>query len=177
MTMQNIAAAMQRTESVLRRRPAIAIQEDAPATARWQGGLRVVSSHANGTSVSTDLSTGLGGTGDQVSPGWLMRAGLASCAAASIVLGAAAAGIEIASLEVVARSRSDTRGLLGMTGEDGLPIEPSPCEIQLFVRIAAHGISDDRQRTLVEESLRRSAVPRALQCEMPLELSIEIEAA
>jgi uncharacterized OsmC-like protein len=177
MTMQDIAAAMQCVESALHRHPAFAMQDDAPATARWHGGMRVVSSHANGKSVATDLGTDLGGTGDQVSPAWLMRAGLASCAATSIVMSAAAAGIDLATLEVIARSRSDARGLLGMTGDDGAAINPAPSQMQLVVRIGARGVSGEKLRSLVEESQRRSPVPRALQCAMPIELSIEIEAA
>ena len=177
MSMQHIAAAMHRVESALRRRPGTAIQPDAPATARWQGGMRVVSGHPNGTSLSTDLSANLGGTGDQVSPGWLMRAGLASCAASSIVMGAAAAGIVLAVLEVVARSRSDTRGLLGMLDADGAPVNAAPCELELIVRIGAPGVSEERLRALVEESLRRSPVPCAIQGVVPIDLSIEFEAA
>src|SRR5580658_4969115 len=39
MTTEDIAAAMQRVESVLKRRPATGIHDDPPATARWQTGL------------------------------------------------------------------------------------------------------------------------------------------
>ena len=92
MASQDIAAAMQRVESVLRRRPEVGLHDDAPATARWQSGTRVVSSHANGTQIVTDMPTELGGSGDQVTPGWLLRAGLASCLATRIAMAAAAAG-------------------------------------------------------------------------------------
>ena len=68
----------------------------------------------------------LGGTGDRVTPGWLFRAGLASCATTSIVLTAAAEGIELATLEVWVGSRSDARGLLGMTDDAGSPCSPAP---------------------------------------------------
>ena len=103
--MQNIAAAMQRVESVLHRRPQAALHDDAPATARWQSGTRVVASHADGTQLVTDMPSELGGSGNQVTPGWLFRAGLASCAATRIAMGAAAAGIELTMLEVRASSR------------------------------------------------------------------------
>jgi len=59
---------------------------DRPATARWERGTRVVASHANGAQMATDMPNELGGTGDGVTPGWLFRAGLASCAATSIAL-------------------------------------------------------------------------------------------
>jgi len=81
MASQEIAAAMQRVESVLTRRPEVGLRGDAPATARWESGTRVASSHANGTQLLTDMPTELGGSGDQISPGWLFRAGLASCLA------------------------------------------------------------------------------------------------
>ena len=38
---EEIAAAVQRVESVLRRRPEAGIQDDAPASARWDGGLKI----------------------------------------------------------------------------------------------------------------------------------------
>ena len=78
MTKEDIAAAVQRVESVLQRRPATGIHDDAPATARWQSGLRVIACHANGTQVLTDMPSELGGSGDKITPGWLFRAGLAS---------------------------------------------------------------------------------------------------
>ena len=71
------------------------MHDDAPATARWRGGTRVVTSHANGIEIPTDMPGELGGSGDRVTPGWLFRAGLASCAATRIAMGAAAEGIEL----------------------------------------------------------------------------------
>src|ERR1035438_7478809 len=87
MATKDIAAAVQRVESVLKRRPAAGIHDDAPATCRWQTGMRVVASHVNGTQMLTDMPTEFGGSGDQVTPGWLFRAGLASCCASGIAMG------------------------------------------------------------------------------------------
>jgi uncharacterized OsmC-like protein len=176
MAVQEIATAMQRVESVLRRRPAAGIHDDASATARWQGGLSVMSSHENGTSVLTDMAVEIGGSGDKVSPGWLLRAGVASCIATRIAMGAAAEGIELTDLEVVAVSRSDTRGLLGMEDEDGDPVSPAPREVQLQVRVAAPTVAPDRLRRLVEHSHRCSPVSVALQGIVPVTLHVDIEA-
>jgi uncharacterized OsmC-like protein len=176
MTLQTIAAAMQRVEDVLGRKPGMAIQDDASATSRWHGGLRFVSHHPRGIEVATDLGPELGGSGGEVSPGWLMRAGLAACAATSIVLSAAAAGIELTRLEVVARSRSDTRGILGMPGIDGAPVDPAPCALELHVRIAARGATQPRLLALVDESQRRSPVPCALRQPVPIALHVDVEA-
>jgi uncharacterized OsmC-like protein len=177
MTTQDIALALQRAEKVFRRRPATGMHEDATAAARWQGGTRVVSSHVNGTHVATDMPAELGGSGDKVSPGWLFRAGVASCAATSIVMTAAVEQIELASLEVIANSRSDARGLLGMTGDDGKPVPPGPSGLQLQVRISAEGVEPARLRDLVEEGFRRSPIPNAVLNAVPMALRIDVDAA
>ena len=177
MATKDIAAAVERVQSVFKRRPAAGIHDDAPATARWQNGLRIVASHANGTQVLTDMPTELGGNGDQVTPGWLLRAGLASCCATRIALGAAAAGLELAMLEVSASSRSDTRGLFGMADVSGEPIGAGPRDVRLLVRISAPGISEERLRTLVEDSDRCSPVAAALRNAVPVVLQIETDGA
>jgi uncharacterized OsmC-like protein len=175
MAAQNLAAALQRVETVLLRRPETGLHDDAPATARWEGGTRVIASHANGAQVLTDMPAELGGTGDQVTPGWLFRAGLASCAATCIVMVAAREGIELTLLELRASSRSDTRGLLGMAGADGQPVPATPGDMQLLVRIAATGVPPARLRALVEQGIRFSAVPSAVREAVPLALHIEVE--
>jgi len=174
MSAQYVADALERVEVVLRRRPDMGLHDDAPATARWQGSTRIVTRHDNGLEFTTDMPGELGGTGDQVTPGWLMRAGLAACTATRIAMGAAAAGIELTRLELRASSRSDTRGMLGMTESDGTRISAGPQDVQLHVTIAADGVPAERLRELVEESHRCSPVPCALQEETPVGLHIEI---
>ena len=105
MAEQDVATALQRVQAVLRRQPEIGLHDDAPAAARWEGGTRVVTTHANGTEISSDMPGELGGSGDRITPGWLMRAGFASCTATCIAMSAAAQGIELESLEVQASSR------------------------------------------------------------------------
>jgi len=175
MTMQDLATAMQRVEAVLQRRPEVGLHDDAPAAARWEGGTRILASHANGTQLSTDMPGELGGTGDRVTPGWLFRAGLASCSATSIVMAAAAEGIALTALEVRASSRSDTRGLLGVPDVDGSPVNAGPRDLQLQVRIAAEGVSPERLRAVVENGMRRSPVPNVLPNATPLALQIDVD--
>jgi uncharacterized OsmC-like protein len=176
MSLDDIAVAMRRAEGVLAARP-VKQHPDAEATAVWHGGTRVVSSHSNGATVATDMSVALGGTGDQVSPGWLFRAGLASCAATCIVMTAAARGVGLTKLEVVAASTSDARGLLGMKGEDGTVVYPGPSDVELRVTIAARGASEDQLRALVEDSQRVSPIPNAVERATPVALSIAVEPA
>lgn len=176
MTFQEISAAMDRLVSILRRRPEFGLQDDIPATARWERGLRVVSRHENGTQLVTDMPAELGGDGGQLTPGWLMRGGLASCAATRIAMAAAAEQIDLAMLEVTAHSRSDARGLFGMADAEGASVSAGPRDVELTVRIAAPGTAPERLRALVEESHRYSPVSNAFCQSVPVSLRIDIDA-
>lgn len=175
MTLRAISAAMDRLTTILQRRPDFGLHDDAQATARWEGGLRIVSRHENGTQLLTDMPAEFGGGGTQVTPGWLMRAGLASCTATRIAMAAAAEQIELAMLEVSANSHSDTRGLFGMANADGVTVAAGPRDMALSVRISATGVAPDRLRTLVEESYRCSPVSDALCRAVPVSLRIDID--
>ena len=163
MDMQAVADALARLQRVLKRRPGAGVSADAPAHARWHGAaspLRVVCRHPNGREVCTDLSPELGGGGGEVSPGWLHRAGLASCATTSIVLLAATEGVTLKSLEVVAASRSDSAGLIGLPDpSSGRPVDPAPFEQRLVVRLRADSATPDQLRALVQRALERSPLP------------------
>ena len=161
---------------MLLRRPNTGLHDVAPVSANWHGGTRVVASHENGTQVTTDMPGDLGGSGDRVSPGWLFRASLASCAATSIVLTAAMEEIELESLEVSVSSRSDTRGLLGIAEADGRLVPPGPNALQLQVRVSAPGVAPARLRAVVEEGCRRAPIPSAVVNAVPMALHIDVGA-
>lgn len=174
MSLEGVGEAMKRVRTVLERRPDMGPHDDAPATARWQQGTRIVASHANGTSMQTDMPTELGGSGDRVSPGWMFRAGVASCYATMIAMNAAERGIDLTELEVKVSSRSDTRGLLAMAGDAGEVVSPGPFDVQFHVRIKASNADDARLRELVEESRACSPVPTALQRATPSTTRVEV---
>lgn len=174
MAAKDIAAALQRMESVLRRRPEAGLHDDEPAVARWDGGARVVTSHENGTQLLTDLPAELGGGGDQVAPSWLLRAGVASCTDTRIAMAAATEGIELQTLEVLASSVSGARGLVALADAEGEPVRAGPRDVQLLVRISAHGVSPQRLRALVEDGYRCSPVSSAIRDAVPVALRIEL---
>lgn len=174
MAVLDIATAWRRMESVLRRRPEFGLQDDAAATARWDAGTRVSCSHANGHSVLTDMPAELGGSGDQVSPGWLVRAGLASCAATGIAMVAATKGIALTALEVVVSSRSDARGFLGLVDTNGVVVDAGPQDLRMLVRIASCQATAEVLRALVHESQRNSPVTSSMQNAVPVDLQIDI---
>jgi uncharacterized OsmC-like protein len=174
MTTEGIAKAMQRVRAVLTRRPEAGIHVDEPAVARWDQGMRIIIGEANGTQVTTDMPVEIGGGGTGVTPGWLLRAGLASCLATRIVMEAAAAGISITRLEVSAGGSSDVRGLLGMADEDGVPITPAPRDLRLQVRMSAPNVAPEPIKTLVEQSVRCSPVSAALARGVAVELTVDL---
>lgn len=176
MELTEVAQAMQRVEAVFRRHPSVALMVDPAATARWGGRTRVTTTHASGVNVVTDMPAEIGGTGDQVSPGWLLRAALASCATTRIAMAAAAEGVELTSLEVEVSSRSDARGLLGMPDEEGRLVFAGPKDVTLQVRIAAKGRSPAQLRALVEGCECASPVSEALRQAVPLVYGVEVDA-
>ncbi len=177
MTAATIANAVQRVRAVFARRPEAAMHADEPAIARWEQGLRVVSRHANGAHIVTDMPRELGGQGADVTPGWLLRAALASCLATRIAMEAAMREIVITRLEVVAASESDARGLFGMTDNAGEPIPPGPRGVQVRVRVAALNIAMESLRTMIEDSSRCSPVRFAVERSVPVSLHIDIDPA
>jgi len=174
MATQDLAAALQRTERVLRRRPSAGLHDDVAGVARWDGGARVVASHANGQQIATDMPRELGGEGLEVTPGWLVRAGLATCSATSIAMAAAAEDIELDELEVRASSRSDVRGLFGMTDANGAPVYPGLTDVQIHVRITARGVAPERLRALAEKGGRNTPMLSSLQQAVPVAIKIEV---
>jgi uncharacterized OsmC-like protein len=177
MALQTVAAAIERTRKTLARRPRLGMSADAPAVACWEHDLRVVTSHPRGARFASDMPCTLGGGGDEVTPGWLFRAGLAACTATSIAMIAAAEGVELAMLELRANSASDGRGVLGMSDGNGMPVGAGFATLGLDVRIAAPGVPAERLRALVVEGARRSPVYATLARAAPPVLTVDVEEA
>ena len=177
MSLQTIDTAVKRVKSALQRRPELGVHDDTPATATWVSGARVTAGNAKGVHVTTDMPLEMGGLGEHVTPGWLFRAGLGTCAATSITLAAATQGIELAALSVEVASRSDVRGLLGMAEPDAQPVYAGPFDVELRVTIAAVDASPDVLRALVAACLRHSPVPSALTSPTPFALQVNVEPA
>lgn len=175
MTEERIAAAMDRVSSALRRKPHAGLSDDAPATVRWVGGLRTVARSPVGAEVATDMPVAMGGDDTAATPGWLLRTALASCAVTRIAMEAAARGIALQTLEAQACSRSDLRGLVGLTEADGRPVPAGPVSMELRVRIGAPGVDAAVLRALVEATPGVSPVTCAV--EQPLAVGLHIEIA
>lgn len=168
----SMAQALERTARAFTRKPGLAVQDDTPARATLVGGARTRIEAPDGTLLHTDLDAGMGGDGQGVSPGWLMRAGLASCLATAVALRAARQGIALQRLEVRAGSRSDARGLLGC----GADVPPSPLHVSLVVTLGAEGVDAAALRELVAWADAHSPVSEALRRALDVRLQVEVGA-
>ena len=141
---------------------------DSAAVAVLAGGLKFRVSGPDGAYVETDMPKGIGGDNSAGSPGWLMRAALASCLGALIVLRAAQQGIELGDLAVTVDSESDDRGILGM--DASVPAGPSSARAQ--VRLTAAGASDAQLQELVSWAETHCPVADTVSRAIPLQVQL-----
>jgi len=165
-----IATAVASVREHLKQHPEQAVSLDTVARARLVDGLRVDVEGPHGWSVATDMSKAVGGGGSAPSPGWLLRAAVASCDAVLIAMQAAEDGVRLTHLEVEVTSESDDRGLVG-----GADVPAGPLRVKLAVRLAADaGASDGDLEGLVARALRRSPVSEALGRVVPVEVGVVV---
>lgn len=174
MSLHHVEAGVKRAMAAFQRRPEIAVHANPPAVSRWESGTRVITHSEEALSVATDMPKEIGGTGDQFTPGWLFRAGIASCAATSIALAAASEGVKLTALEVHVGSRSDARGLLGMSEPNGEPVYAGLFDVELRVNIAGDGSNPMALESLVKRCLSHSPVPCTLTTATPFALHVHV---
>jgi uncharacterized OsmC-like protein len=164
----SIRTALSRVENAFAQKPSLALQPDSPAHAVYQGGLATEIRHPHGHTISTDMPKAMGGGGEKVAPGWLLRAGLASCTATVIALRAEQLGMQLSRLEVQVGSQSDTRGLLGTDPS----IVAGPLQMTMQIDIAADGVDAQALAELVAWGEQHSPIGDALR--RPIEVRLTI---
>ena len=149
--------------------PEKAESADKAAHVRWQDGLRFTAEGANGTVFQSDMPEGVGGGASAPTPGWFMRAALASCDASMIALRAAQLGVTLSTLEVSVDSRSDNRGFFGIG--DAFPAGPLAMRVQVRIA-AADGTPPQRLREIVQWAEAHSPVGDALRRAVPCSVEV-----
>ena len=150
--MEAIRSAVEKAAAYLAEHPEAATGTDTAATATLADGLSV-RVHGPFGELATDMAKSLGGGGSAPSPGWLMRAALASCDASVIAMEAARAGIELTKLAVTVDSESDSRGVLGVGDA-----HPGPLSVRVRIEVAASNATEAQLHEVVQRAESRSAV-------------------
>jgi len=166
--MSDIRESIISVKSALASKPDAGPAPDRPAVAVIEDGLRCRTEGAGGWTVVTDMPAAVGGEGAAPTPGWLIRAALASCAATTIAMRAEELGIALTRLEVTAESETDMRGLLGV----GDGIAAGPVTARLRVEVAADGEDEQRLEELVVWADGHSPVGDCVRRAVPVELEI-----
>lgn len=165
----DIAKAIAEARSYLSANPAEARYRDGAATASVEDGLRVRVVGTDGSSLVTDMVTGIGGGGSAPSPGWMFRAAYASCVATLIAMRAAVDGFSIDGLEVSVDSESDDQGILGIAPD----VPAGPLRMRVAVRASARGGELAPIRAAIEEAVAHCPVHDAVVRAVPVEVVIE----
>ena len=143
--MSNLSAreSLERARRLFLEKPAAGRRPNTAATAVWREGLACEVTGPGAESAITDMPQSMGGAGAGSNPGWLLRAGMASCAATAIAMRAAMLGIALKMLEVKVESESDARGLVGIPEtHTGLG------NLRMSIRIGAEGVGEAQLREL-----------------------------
>jgi uncharacterized OsmC-like protein len=163
-----ITEAVASASAYLTEHPDEARYRDSAAHARLDSGLAVTVTGPAGESLRTDMPTGIGGAGTAPSPGWILRAAAASCAASLIAIRAAETGIDLKSIDVEVDSESDDRGILGLDPA----ISAGPLSMKVVVGIVSRTASRKDVEALARWAIDHCPVTDAIVRAVPLELEI-----
>lgn len=169
--MSNLRAreSLDRARRLFLEKPAAAKKPNATATAVWRDGLSCEVTGPSGEKATTDMPEPMGGSGAACNPGWLLRAGMASCSATAIAMRAALSGIELRSLEVTVQSESDARGLVG------IPDVPTTLGgLRMSIRIGADGVDAEKLRELAAWGETHSPVSCTLRERPPVAVDVVV---
>ncbi len=170
MSTTHVQEALEKLSKLIAEHPEKARAKNAPATARLLEGLRCEVKGPNGEIAHADMPRAVGGAASAPAPGWLLRAGLASCTAVAIAMRAAKLGVTLTTLEVTVESSSDNRGMLGLDDK----ISAGLSAIVTRVRIGAKDVPADQLRELAEWGDRHSPVACTTRASNSCSLEVEI---
>lgn len=168
--MSEIRNAIEGAVEYLTQHPNEARYTDSVARATLGEALRVDVEGSDGERLTTDMPSSIGGRGEEPSPGWLYRAALASCVAATVAMEAARAGVELTSLKVEVDSESDDRGILGI--DSGILAGPLSATVR--IRAIGDGVAAGDLTEIVDRGARRCPVLDATQRDVDMTIDIQI---
>ena len=143
---------------------------DSLAIAELQEGLKCRIVDPQGRELLTDMVEGIGDENTAPSPGWLLRAALASCTATLIGMRAAQRKVELSGVKVLVDSESDDYGILGM--DEAVPA--GPLSVSVRVQIASENATDAELREVVDWAVYHCPVVDAVRRDVRLTADMEI---
>jgi uncharacterized OsmC-like protein len=166
----SIAEAVARARAYLTEHPDEARYRDAHARARLGHGLIVDVDGPGGEALRTDMPRGIGGSATLPSPGWYLRAAVASCVVSLVAIRAASLGFALGpgSVEATVDSESDDRGILGL--DDAVPA--GALSTKVVVRFEPNAVPADQAEAIARWALAHCPVTDGLRREVPLELEL-----
>lgn len=164
-----VRESLERLQRVFLERPAAAKKSNPPARATWQDGLRCEVTGPHGEAVVTDMPPAMGGDGTGPTPGWLLRASMASCTATTIAMRAARLGITLNSLKVTVHSETDARGMVGID-----KVSTALSGLRMSIEIGAENVPDQQLRDLAEIGEAQSTVNCTLRERPPLAIEVTL---
>jgi uncharacterized OsmC-like protein len=167
--MDSIRNAMETASGYLREHPDAAAGTDAPATAVREEGLRFQVEGPKGVVIS-DMSESVGGGATAPTPGWLLRAALASCDATLVAMEAARDNVELSELTVTVESESDFRGVLGVDRS----VHPGPLAVRVRIELSAPDADEAQLREIVQRAELHSPVRDAVVREVSMTTEVVI---
>ena len=165
----DIGNAVESVEQYLQAQSDPGPRADVPATATIVDGLRCRIESPDGIAIYTDMPKSVGGSASANSPGWHLRAALASCDATLLAMRAARLGLKLNSIEVRVEAMSDGRGMF--LDEGVLPGSPEMC---LYFKIEATDVSREAIEALVHWVEQHSPVGSDVSRAVDLSSEIEI---
>ena len=163
-----IRTAIEAASAYLGEHPDEARYTDSLATARVVSGLAVRVVGPKGETLDTDMPAGVGGSGAHPSPGWFLRAAVASCVASLATMRAAQLGWTGFSVEVDVDSESDDRGILGLDAS----VPGGPLSMRISLRMTAEGIGLDGLEELAVWAVDHCPVSDAVKRGVPVHVEV-----
>lgn len=165
----NAKEPLERARRLFLERPAAARRPNTTATAVWRDGLLCEVAGPAGEKAVTDMPEPMGGGGIGSNPGWLLRAGMASCAATAIAMRAAMLGIALRRLEVNVESESDARGLVGIPD-----VATALGDMRMSITIGADNTDEATLRELAAWGEAHSPVSCTLRARPPVTVDVSV---
>jgi uncharacterized OsmC-like protein len=163
-----IRGALEGASAYLTEHPEEARYTDSLATATLGEGLRVRVEGPNGERLETDMPAAVGGAGSAPSPGWFLRAAVASCVSSLARMRAAQIGLEGLAGSVEVDSESDDRGILGLDPS----VPAGPLSMRIRFRVAAAGADASRLREVAEWAVQHCPVSDAVGRAVPVSVEV-----